>query len=139
MRRALLPLALSALVGACGLPAGDIDSGVGAPDPTWEADIAPLVDAHCVRCHAAAGRMSGGVDLSSYSVARSTRVTSVCTSVNQEVIDAFAEHLVPLGGTASGPCADLELLSMPPGATPRLSLYDQVTYARWVALGAPER
>lgn len=131
--------ALAALLSGCGLPASALDSGVGAPAPTWEGDIAPLMDAHCARCHAAAGRMAGGVDLSTYRAARAARVTSVCTSVNPEVIDAFGDHLVPLGGTAAGACADLDLLSMPPGATPRLSLYDQVTYARWVAQGAPER
>lgn len=116
-----------------------IDSGLGEPNPTYEADIAPMLEAHCVSCHARGDRIAGGVDVSDYRTARATRVTSVCTSITPAVMDQFADVLVPLGGDAAGPCADLDLFSMPPGAATHLDLHDQVTYARWVSLGAPER
>lgn len=126
------------LLSGCALEASDIDTGIGAPEPTWTADVAPIVEQHCLRCHGAGGRMEDGVDLSSYAAARGARVTSVCTAVTPPVVDAFADDLVPLGGTAGGPCEGVEVFSMPLGAMAHLGLAEQVTYARWVAQGAPE-
>lgn len=127
------------LLAGCGVSAADIDTGIGEPNPTWEADIAPMMAQHCVRCHGASGRLEDGVDLSTYRAARAARVTSVCTAVTDPVVEAFADDLVPAGGTASGPCAGVEVWSMPLGATVHLGIDEQVTFARWVAQGAVER
>lgn len=122
---------------ACGPPAA-LDSGLGAGEPTYVADVAPILASHCTRCHHPETRLAGGVDLSTHRAARSSRVSTVCTAVGPEVVDAFADHLHPLGGTAARPCQGMAVGSMPPGAQPRLSLDDQMTLARWAAQGAPE-
>jgi hypothetical protein len=127
------------LLAGCAITAADIDTGIGAPNPTWEADIAPMMAQHCVRCHGASGRLEDGVDLSTYRSTRSARVTSVCTAVTDPVVEAFGDDLVPLGGTASGPCAGVAVFSMPLGATQHLGIDEQVTFARWVAQGGVER
>jgi hypothetical protein len=132
-----LALALALLPG-CAIQASDIDTGIGVADPTWTDDVAPIVEQHCLRCHGAHGRMEDGVDLSTYRAARSARVTSVCTAVTPPVVEAFSSDLVTLGGTGSGACAGVEVFSMPLGAMAHLGLAEQVTYARWVAQGAPE-
>jgi hypothetical protein len=131
-------LLVAALLPGCAIQAGDIDTGIGVVDPTWTDDVAPIVEQHCLRCHGAHGRMEDGVDLSTYQAARAARVTSVCTAVTPAVVEAFAEDLVPLGGTAGGACEGVEVFSMPLGAMAHLGLSEQVTYARWVAQGAPE-
>jgi hypothetical protein len=130
-------LLLALLPGACAVDPASLDTGTGVANPRYDEDIAPILAEHCTRCHDAAGRMAGGVALNDYTSARSTRVTGACTAVSDAVVEHFGDALVPLGGTARSPCADIDTLSMPPGATPRLGLAEQLTYARWVAQGAP--
>lgn len=125
--------------GGCALTAADIDTGVGEPEPTYEADIAPLMAQHCVRCHGEDGRLEDGVDLSNFAATRAARVTSACTAVTEPVVEAFADDLVTRGGTADGPCAGIDVFSMPLGASAHMGLDEQVTFARWVSQGAVER
>jgi hypothetical protein len=138
--RTMAALATAAwALGGCALSAADIDTGVGEPEPTWEADIAPLMAQHCVRCHGEDGRLEDGVDLSTYAAARAARVTSACTAITDPVVEAFADDLVPRGGTADGPCDGIDVFSMPLGASAHMGLDEQVTFARWVSQGAVER
>ncbi len=105
--------------------------------PSYEADIKPILDEFCVRCHTSAGRLDAGVELDRYENARSARVKNTCVSVGRDVADSYGEHLLPVAGHGSKvPCEPWDLLSMPPGATPLLSLEQQVLLARWVATGA---
>lgn len=136
-RRVGLPLAFLPILAGCPPPAPAIDSGVGVSAPTF-AEVAPIVEDSCLRCHHPAIRLAGGVDLSSSRAVVAGRIGLVCTSVGPEVIDAFADDLVPLSGTSTVPCDGHVPLSMPPGAQPRLTVDEQVTLARWVARGAPE-
>ncbi len=129
-------LALALGWGGCAGPA--LDTGLGATAPTYVDDVAPILAAHCTRCHSRETRLAAGVDLGTAAAARSTRVSATCTAVSSEVVDAFADALHPLGGTAATPCAGIAVGSMPPGAQARLSVADQLTLARWVAQGAPE-
>ncbi len=131
-------VALGLTLSGCALGPGDLDTAWGVAEPTYVDDVAPIVEAHCTRCHSPATRLAGGVDLSEYRSVRSARVTSVCTAVGQGVVDEFADHLHTLGGTSDRPCQGSTVGSMPPGAQPRLSLDQQMTLARWVAQGAPE-
>ncbi len=127
---------MTALVG-CAMSPPSIDTGWGEPNPTL-ADVTPIIEASCLRCHDPETRLAGGVDYSTSHAIVAGRIGLVCTAFGPEVIDAFAEHLAPLSGTSTVPCFGHEPLSMPPGAQPRLSIDDQVTLARWVAQGAPE-
>ena len=114
-----------------------IDTGWGVADPVW-ADVEPIVADACVRCHHPDTRLAGGVDYSTARAVHSGRIGLVCTSVGEQVIDAFAASLSPIYDPSLPACHGFEPLSMPHGAQPRLSIDDQVTLARWVAIGAPE-
>lgn len=106
------------------------------PTPSYAVDVAPIIDRHCTRCHTSAGRWDGGVELDGYLAARSTRVSMACTALDARLIDAYADVLVSAASPSSEPCAFWTPTSMPPGATPRLSLVEQATLARWIATGA---
>lgn len=139
MRPRLGPWSLVVLLSApgCPPPAPVIDTGWGERAPTL-ADVTPIVESACLRCHHPDTRLAGGVDLSTSSAIIAGRIGLVCTAVGPDVVAAFADDLVPLSGSSRVPCDGDTPLSMPPGAQPRLSIDDQVTLARWVALGAPE-
>ncbi len=129
-------LSLVLLLGGCADVAGS-DPAVLAATPSYEADIKPILDDFCVRCHTHAGRLDGGVGLATYASARAARVKTTCASVGLEVAQTWGEHLLPAAGHGSDvPCEPWALLSMPPGAQPLLSLEQQVLMARWVATGA---
>ncbi len=105
--------------------------------PSYAADIAPLLEEFCTRCHTSRGRRDAGVELDRYASARSTRVKNACVSVSTEVIDLYGGDLLPEAGYGSPiPCEPWEALSMPPGATPRLSREQQELMANWIATGA---
>jgi hypothetical protein len=107
--------------------------------PTYTDDIAPLLAAYCVDCHAHDAVMYAGVELDSYAAARSVRVKNTCTAISPDLIDEFADWLIPQDGHSGEPaCAPWESYSMPPGAMTRLTPDQQRMLAVWVALGAPE-
>jgi|GEM_PF-2959869 len=136
-QRAILGGGMGGFLLGCPPSPPSIDTGWGEQHPTL-ADVTPIVESACLRCHHPDTRLAGGVDLSTSSAIVAGRIGLVCTSVGDDVIDAFSEHLAPLSGTSNVACFGHEPLSMPPGAQPRLSIDDQVTLARWVAHGAPE-
>ena len=139
--RAAFFAALAALpLGGCAPdPLASLNLGVAAEYPTYRSDIEPLYARHCSRCHGEDGRMDGGVELDSYVAARSTRVRSACVSIGADVIDTYADVLLPSAGYGDPvPCADWSPFSMPPGASVHLTLDEQLTLARWVELGGPE-
>ena len=113
------------------------DPSLLAAEPSYAADIAPILEEFCVRCHTSEGRLDAGVELDRYESARSARVKNTCVAVSPDVIDGFADSLLPAAGHGGAiPCEPWDALSMPPGATPLLSREQQIRMARWVATGA---
>ena len=105
--------------------------------PSFSADVAPILEQHCVRCHERDGTLDGGVELDTYLGARGARVSSTCTSVGDDVVDVYSADLLPEAGNGSDvPCEPWKTLSMPPGAEVKLSIVEQVMLAQWVATGA---
>ena len=101
--------------------------------PSYAVDVQPILEQHCVRCHTADGRRDGGIELDQYASARSSRVSTVCTSLDPDLIPDIQSHL--RSGEADV-CRDWVPSSMPPGAIERLSLRDQDLLALWAATGA---
>jgi hypothetical protein len=125
---------------SCGEAIEDVDPMLAQAAPTYERDIRPLYARHCVACHDAHGLRAGGVELDRYDNAHATRVKSACTSITPDLIEEYAEELLPYLGDppqrAAVPCGDWEPLSMPAGAQPRLTRAEQLILVRWVATGA---
>jgi hypothetical protein len=135
-RGAVFAVAL-ALLAACG--AEPIDLGTAMP--TYEADVAPIYEDYCTACHAEHGVKKGGVELDRYRTAKATAVKSACTSVTDDLVEQYAEHLKPYAGNPpveKAACEGWEIDSMPPGAKSRLTRRQQLLLLRWVELGAPE-
>jgi len=108
--------------------------------PTYDADVAPILERYCVSCHTADGLMAGGVELNTYQSAFSARVKNVCTAITPAVVDRFGSSLrSPRHEVSDLPCADWDTYSMPKGAKLKLTLYEQLVLARWVETGASER
>lgn len=104
---------------------------------SYEVHVAPILEAHCVRCHAVADPDNGGVELDDYAPARSTRVRSACTALDPDLVEEYADALRS-SSASSGEvaCARWNVASMPPGAMDHLSRYDQELLVRWVSTGA---
>jgi len=127
------------LLAGCQATLADLDPASLEAAPTFTRDVLPLYEKYCIDCHTRGARMDGGVALDVYVAAHSTRVRSACVSIGTDVINEYGAWLLPEAGYGSPvPCEPWVPLSMPPGATPRLTLGEQVTLARWVAAGAPE-
>lgn len=106
-------------------------------DPSYALDVEPLLQEHCVRCHEDDGRLDGGVGLSSYASARSTRIRSACTSLDPRRIEAAGDVLRSEGDPAgTAPCSRWEAASMPPGALLPWSGSEQDLFLRWIETGA---
>lgn len=129
MRR-FLRLAMPGLLCACGVP--EITE-----TPTYTADIEPMLDTYCVRCHSEPTEMNGGLVLDTYVRASSASLRITCTAITQELVD---ENPVALEAfyAIDTPCAHWEAFSMPPGATTKLSTYEQHLLLEWTKMGAPE-
>lgn len=104
--------------------------------PSYAADVQPVLEHHCVRCHTSEGRRDGGVELDQYASARSTRISSACTSIDPSVAEQYADALSPQADPEAAVCESWDYASMPPGAVDHLSLGEQELLARWVATGA---
>ena len=92
-----------------------------------------------MRCHDSEGQMDGGVELDSYLAVYGSRVKTTCVTVGQDVVDAYADVLLPFAGQQGlEACEGWTVGSMPPGAQPHLVLADQVTLARWVEQGGAQ-
>lgn len=136
-----MPLVALALA-ACGGDTIDwsrVAAEARATTPTYSAQIEPLLRENCVECHTRHGLRAGGVELDLYESARSTAQHNACVSISEELIAQFAGALrAPLrerpGG---GPCGDWKVFGMPPGASSKLSPYEQALLARWIEVGAP--
>ncbi|MCB9671677.1 MAG: hypothetical protein H6734_19505 [Alphaproteobacteria bacterium] len=102
-------------------------------EPSFEVDVAPILERHCTRCHTSLGRLDGGVELDTYAGARSTRVSSVCTSLDGAVLVGVEADLRPGDPTV---CGAFATASMPPGAVEHLTVRDQEVLARWATTGA---
>ncbi len=105
---------------------------------TYTEHVQPILERHCVRCHAEGGPLYAGVGVEQYRNARSTRIRSVCTALDQGTVDAYGDVLRSEATPEAGPCADWVVGSMPPGAKFRLTQDERELLALWVAQGAPE-
>ncbi len=142
MGRRLAPQAatLGLICAACTpvLP-GDLDTGDVPAVVTFTEHIEPLMQEWCVRCHDSNGELDGGVALDTYRAVYGARVKNTCVTVGQDVVDAYADVLLPLAGQQDlAACEGWAVGSMPPGAQPHLTLSQQVTLAEWVAQGGVE-
>lgn len=108
-----------------------------APLPSWTADVEPLLDRHCARCHGAGHTIRAGVDVTGFDAASAAAVKNTCVSIAPELIAEGGDALLPLGGDGDAPCSSWEPLSMPPGAVPRLSPWEQRILLDWVLAGTP--
>lgn len=129
-----LPLA-AILTGGCATP-DPYDTGIAPGHPGFDADVLPIMQQHCVRCHEDGGREDGGIAVDTWERAHSARVAIACASVGTDIADAYGEDL----RTAYGPgtCEGLPQLTMPPGAMTKLTVAEQLVLVRWVADGGPE-
>lgn len=127
LRRALPILALA--LAACGEPASLEGSGGGSPSPpqgascdapTWNRDVAPIVERRCMPCHA--DPPQGG------SVSLTTHAATLAEAPGSDlpVHEAMARRVRS------------DEAPMPPAPSPRLSEEEQATIEAWAAAGAPE-
>jgi len=123
-----LALAMTVFLNGCAPGLTGLDSAAVPENPTYQKDIAPIMERHCVRCHEAGGVRYDGVVVDSYGGMIDELDEVVCTSIGRDVIDLYPDA-----------CREREdIFSMPPGAAERLDLVEQVTLAIWVTNGAPE-
>lgn len=129
------------LASACG---GATDEAVATEilqaTPTYDRDVRPILERHCVACHDSRGERAGGVELDRFESAHSNRVRNACVSLTKEIIEAHGQFLRPYPKDPprqTGVCGDWEPYSMPTGARTRMSTVEQLLLVRWVETGAP--
>ena len=115
----------------------EVDPALFDYQPVYQDDIAPLLREYCVPCHSRLGLRRGGVELDTYQAAYSGRVHNACVALSPEVIDRFGDALTRQYGNTTTPCDGWNPLSMPSGARSRMTIAEQVLFARWVETGAP--
>jgi hypothetical protein len=116
----------------------DLDQAVFETLPSYDLHIAPLLNKACVSCHDAHGLIAGGVELDRYETAFDSRLKNVCTAVTPIVIERFSHVLRSVRqDPLEAPCSTWKAFSMPKGAKSRMTLFEQVLFARWVEIGAP--
>ena len=126
----------------CGLLAcggGEVEPELFSATPSFERDIAPLFNRHCVECHDGDGVRDGGVELDRYVAVFAARVKNVCVSIHPDLIEQNRDALLPLPKDPPQtlePCNGWEPLSMPVGAKPKLTAHEQVLLLRWLLAGA---
>ncbi len=139
MTRRIRLLAVLVLPACVDVPLDALDTGQVPASPTYAEHVAPILAVACVRCHEHRAVMDGGVELDTYAGAYGSRVKSTCTAIGQDVVDAYADVLLPGDGAGDPtPCGDWEIYSMPPGASLHLTLAEQLTLARWVEQGGAQ-
>lgn len=135
------PLLLSFLLLAVGCEGTqtieEADPGTAEIVPSYERDVAPILERGCAGCHSSKGLIAGGVELDSYLGAYGTRVKSVCTAIEPELVQRYAQHLVPFLGNTPEACGNWTVASMPPAAKSRLTAAEQLLLVKWVVAGGP--
>jgi uncharacterized membrane protein len=110
---ALVAASLAACAGGGASPArqcpDDVPSACAAPAPGFSAEVAPLVSAHCSKCHA-----PGGV-------------------AEKVPFDGY-DQIVTVAGDMK---LELETCQMPPDPEPALTASDRHILFAWIACGAP--
>ena len=109
-------LAGAALVGA----AGCLNA---VPDrPSYERDIKPLMEAHCIRCHGAGGTLNADPDIAKINGVQKPNTTDYTT----------LQGLMPLTGAAE-PALELfiKTLPMPPPPSDRLTSWESDLLFTW--------
>lgn len=136
----VLGLAVATSGAACGGdPLATLDPELEKIRPSYERDVRPVLQRHCVICHASGGVPLGGVELDSYETAWGNRVRNACTSIIPALVERYRDHLQPTPRDPSEvqqTCGVWEMYSMPTDAQPRPTLAEQLILVRWVATGA---
>jgi hypothetical protein len=140
-RAAWMPWAL--LLGACGAggPIVEVDPELFESHPTYQRDVRPILTKHCVACHDGEGFRGGGVELDRYLTAYATRAKSACSLATPELVELFADSLIPsVGehGVVDGPCDGWLVDRMPTSGRARMTDAERVIFLRWVETGAPQ-
>lgn len=104
--------------------------------PSYDADIAGILEVHCVRCHATPTEYNGGLAVGTYTEASAAAQRITCTSITQGLVDDNDDILVPFYEPGV-PCSPWDTYSMPPGATTKLSSLEQLMLVDWYRAGTP--
>jgi uncharacterized membrane protein len=115
MRAVWMGVAFAAALSGCAFgdaTLDELDPEAAPATPTWSADIAPMMDWHCTKCHSKDSILgaSEGIEL------------DTCAQVKAE-LDDVAETVF-----------DAE--NMPPGGALRLASWEELTLRRWIDQGA---
>jgi len=123
-------ITIMAALGACG-PGGDpiYPDTTTSDGPTWNADVAPIVYAHCVKCHTTGGAAPFALDDYLSASAWSGQ------SLKKLMGDSAPPYIMPPWNAV-----DTDECSPPAPwvADERLSDQELATFANWVAAGSPE-
>ncbi len=125
------------LAGSCG---GELEPEILSATPSYDRDIKPIFNRHCVEYHDGDGVRDGGVELDRYESAFAGRIKNVCVSITSERIEQFRAALLPQPKdppVPEVPCNGWEPYSMPVGAKPKLTAHEQLILIRWVEIGGP--
>lgn len=121
----LLAAAVLTIVGRLNVVASHA-AAVGAPPnavpPSFEADVRPILKAHCFHCHGDQGKVEGGLDL------RLRRLLVRGGESGPAVVPERPSESLLVARVSSG--------EMPPGDTEKLSPKQVDVLARWIAAGA---
>ena len=131
--------ALLASVACGGESLSTLDPRLEQFTPTYERDVRPVLQRHCVTCHRLSGKLLGGVALDSFETAWANRVRNACTAIVPELVEKYRDHLLPVPRDPPAQqktCGDWKVYSMPTKAQPSMTLAEQVVLVRWVATGA---
>jgi hypothetical protein len=137
--RLALPLALLCFAAAC--PPGDDDSADPGPfgpelggtslveNPTWEADVQPMMLPYCGDCHEGGAAGSGGIGwLNGHEQVTSNAIAPVCDGhARGQCLDVRVENESMPDGA---PC--------PPGETGCITIDEYATLQAWIGAGMPE-
>ena len=103
--------------------------------PTYSRDIAPLMTAHCVRCHGAGGTLNLDPDSTQYDAMdkRATYEKAPNNGYLTQLADTAPGKLGLMSyATTARPLMDAALPYMPPPPAPPLTDYEHETLIRWL-------
>lgn len=96
--------------GGSALCPNDLPESCPSPAPTWKADVAPMIEDHCVTCHAAGGTAA------------------------DKPLTTYAQLFSRKGGVLN----QVYGCDMPPEGANPLSKAERLTIESWLVCGAPD-
>jgi hypothetical protein len=103
-------------------------------NPTYEADIKPLVEAHCVRCHSPAGMLTGDPDIPAGTTYYMMKPLASDFTILHDVGTKHGLLYYTTAATVPGGAARMMLFlsAMPPPPAPKLTSWEHDLLIRWV-------